>query len=308
MMTIIDDARGNLVSRLEELRDRIVEGQAHFLGTDLQEFKDRLTHMATRGAPRRNLDNMMKVDVFESVSTADAQLTGGMPEPLYRYEFLPGHAGPETGALPPRAFIGRLFDDVLDSVTDDENYRNKVTFDKNVFQKFIAVMFVNYATTDPMFYGTSREDYGVSSDKDMNDTPLYQAVARALRQLERGIEYSSISGAPAFTTPTAMPPAAPAAEDLSSLFRADGGEDYLSSLPHAGRTIEIPFGAPEQMLLEPLALLADAIRLLKHMDHPRAAELRAMIANSGQELFRGLQELQILSPLASDPITDALED
>ncbi|HEU4753397.1 MAG TPA: hypothetical protein VFU47_09845, partial [Armatimonadota bacterium] len=63
MMSIIADARGNLLRRLEELRDKIVSGQAHFLGTDLQEFKDRLQHMASRGAPRRNLDNMMKVDV-----------------------------------------------------------------------------------------------------------------------------------------------------------------------------------------------------------------------------------------------------
>jgi hypothetical protein len=304
MMAIIDDARGNLVRRLEELRDRIISGQAHFLGTDLQEFKDRLLHMTTRGAPRRNLDNMMKVDVFESVSEADASVTGGMPEPLYRFEFLSHHRGPETDALVPRQFIGRLFEDVLQSVRDDENYRNKSGFDKNVFQKFIAVMFVNYATTDPMFYGTSREDYGVSSDKDMNDTPLYQAVARALRQLERGIEYTA-GGAPAFTTPLATPPPA---EDLSSLFTEGAGEEFLTALPHAGHTVDIPFGAAERLLLEPLALLADAVRLLKHTDHPRATEIRAMTANAGQELFRGLQELQIISPLANDPIREALED
>ena len=53
------------------------------------------------------------------------------------------------------------------SVTSDSNYTGKYRFDREVFQKFIAVMFVNYATTHPMFYGTSREDYGVSSDKDM---------------------------------------------------------------------------------------------------------------------------------------------
>ena len=68
MMDIIKDARGNLVRRLKELRDKIVERQAHFLGTDLQEFKDHVYHMATKGTIRRTLDSMMKVDVFESVS------------------------------------------------------------------------------------------------------------------------------------------------------------------------------------------------------------------------------------------------
>ena len=67
------------------------------------------------------------------------------------------------------------------------NYAGKYRFDRDVFQKFIAVMFVNYATTDPMFYGTNRDDYGVSSDKDMQETPLYQAVSIALRHLEREI-------------------------------------------------------------------------------------------------------------------------
>src|SRR5215218_3285797 len=39
MMEIINDARGNLRRRLTELRDKIRSGQAHFLGTDLEEFK-----------------------------------------------------------------------------------------------------------------------------------------------------------------------------------------------------------------------------------------------------------------------------
>ena len=53
-----------------------------------------------------------------------------------------------------------------------------------VFQKFIALMFINYATTDPIFYGTNRADYGVSEEKEMDRTPLYIAVARELREIE----------------------------------------------------------------------------------------------------------------------------
>jgi hypothetical protein len=299
MMDIIKDARGNLVRRLEELRDRITAGQAHFLGTDLQEFKDHILHMINRGSIRRTLDNMMKVDVFESVSKAEAALRGGAPDPMYRYQLLSQHALSIVEPLPPRAFIGRLFDDVLDAVTDDENYQNKYTFDSLVFQKFIAVMFVNYATTDPMFYGTNPKDYGVSGDRDMQETPLYRAVATALRELERGVEFGMGT--------SASPP--PALDDLSGVFDLpQSEEDFLEALREAAHTVEIPFGAAERLLLQPLALLADAVRLLKTVDHARAPEIRAMAANAGQQIFRNLQELQIVSPLANDPVADALNE
>jgi hypothetical protein len=295
MMGIIADARGNLVRRLQELRDRIVSGQAHFLGTELQEFKDHVVHMATRGTIRRNLDNMMKVDVFESVSKAEMVAGAGMAEPMYRYEFLPQHPLAIVEKLPPRVFIGRLLDDVLDAVTTDSNYGGKYRFDKDVFQKFIAVMFVNYATTDPMFYGTSREDYGVSSEKDMQTTPLYQAVARALREIEREVRREP------------LPEGAQAEEeDLSSLFQQPvGAFDLIDALPEAGHTVDIPFGAAERMLEEPLTLLADAVRLLKNVDHPHAPEIRRMAATAGHQLFQSLQELKIISPLASDPLADS---
>ena len=77
-----------------------------------------------------------------------------------------------------------LFNDVIVSAHDDSNYRNKYQFDRNVFQKFIALMFVNYATTDPIFYGINRGDYGVSGDKDMDNTPLYVAIRRELMEIE----------------------------------------------------------------------------------------------------------------------------
>ena len=295
MMEIIADARSNLVRRIRELRDRLVEGQAHFLGTELQEFKDHVMHMATRGTIRRQLDSMMKVDVFESVCKADASRAGGSPDPMYRYEFLAQHSLAQVQNLPPRTFIGRLFDDVLDSVTNDANYLGKNVFDKEVFQKFIAVMFVNYATTDPLFYGTSRDDYGVSSDKDMTETPLYQAVATALRRLERGDEGLGPE------------PDAHAGPDLSSVFGDDSGDSFLQALQQAGHTVEIPFGV-EQTLLQPLTLLAEAVRLLKNVDHSHVPEIRAMACNAGQQIFRTLQELQILSPLASDPLEDTLGD
>lgn len=301
MMEIIADSRSNLIRRLQELRDRIVARQAHFLGTELQEFKDHVLHMVKRGTIRRQLDSMMKVDVFESVSNTESAATRGMPEPMYRYQFLPQHSLELIEILPPRPFIGRVFDDILDAVNDNGNYESKYTFDKHVFQKFIAVMFVNYATTDPLFYGTSRDDYAVSSDKDMSDTPLYQAVAAALRRLERERDLEDEEqGLPPVPTPEAG--------DLSHLFQDTAVErDMYQTLGHASHMVEIPFGAAERMLLEPLARIADALRLLQHSDNPRALEARRMAGAAGQQIFRGLQEMGIVSPLAQDPLEDLSE-
>jgi hypothetical protein len=244
------------------------------------------------------------VDVFDSVSQTEAKMRKQSSDPMYRYQFLPAHDLSLIRPLPPRVFIGRLFDDVLDAVHNDDNYAGKYTFDKNVFQKFIAVMFVNYATTDPMFYGTSREDYGVSSEKDMQETPLYQAVKSALQDLERGIEYRTGNTRGRVSTPDPVEETSFAGDDLSTLFGSDLSDDAFPTFDQSNRTVEIPFGA-ETRLIKPLTLLADVVRLLRHVEHPRAEEIRAMSVAAGKELFRNLQELSIVSPLASDPMDEA---
>jgi len=184
-MVMVIEARDTLCRRLSELRDRLARRQAHFLGTDLNEFKAYSIKLAQQGNIRRTLDNMMKLDVYESVAEMEAQEAGGAPEMMYHYEFRPENALETIQDLPPLAFVVRLFDDVLSAVLDESSYATKYTFDKHVFQKFIALMYVNYATTDPIFYGTNKADYGVSADKDMSDTPLYKAVSDALRAIEK---------------------------------------------------------------------------------------------------------------------------
>ena len=147
-----------------------------------------------------------ELDVFETVQHRGVDQRLLSPEFVYLYELLPENALDTIQEMPPRAFIGRVFQDLLTAVEDQENYKDRHTFDRNVFQKFIAVMFVNYATTDPVFYGTNKDDYGVSADKDMEQTPLYIAVGKALRIYER--EHGSL-----------MAPTAPAAADTAP---ADG--------------------------------------------------------------------------------------
>jgi hypothetical protein len=280
MMEIINDARGNLQRRLTELRDTVRTGQAHFLGTDLEEFTASVTHLVQRGTIRKTLDNMMKLDVFESVAVTEATMSGRADaEPMFHYELLPSHALHLIESLSPREFIARLFEDVLDAVNNDANYVNKYTFDRNVFQKFISVMFVNYATTDAMFYGTNRADYGVAQDKDMQDTPLYQAVAVALRTLEQ--EFA----------PTRRSP-----------------EERRPSVAQS-RTIDLPdFARTEQMLVQPFALIGEELQLLRRVDHPRSRECGEIITQATRRLFDQLRDLGIISPVAADPVDELLND
>lgn len=280
MMDIIDDARSNLRRRLTELRDKIASGQAHFLGTDLSEFKQYVTHLATKGTIRKNLDNMMKLDVFDSVSQVESG-GSGMGEPIYRYEPLPQFALELIEPLDAREFVARIFEDVLESVEDPLNYQGKYTFDKFVFQKFIAIMFVNYATTDPMFYGTNKDDYGVALDKEMQDTPLYRAVGEALRRLER--EFQPSEGGMLLET----------------------REEPVNSR----RTIELPnYPATEQLLVGSFTFIAEGVRVLRHVQHPQAAEAAEIIGRATKELFHQLRELGIISPIALDPVQNMLKD
>jgi hypothetical protein len=316
MMDIINDARSSLRRRLIELRDKLEIGQAHFLGTDLNEFKGAIVHLATKGNIRKTLDNMMKLDVFESVAIVEAEQTGGMPEAVYLFELLPHYSLEKLQPLPAREFIARVFDDVLESVDNDANYERKYTFDKNVFQKFIAVLFVNYATTDQMFYGTNKADYGVSADKEMQDTPLYRAVAVALRELEA--EYP----ADARQAPGAggvRPAAAPRPEPASAVTDwppspspadapfADLAPAFTSTPEAAPHTESPAWTHAEQTLMEPFMSIAEAMQLLRRLDHPRARECGEIIGLNARRLFRQLKTLGLISPVVADPL-DHLDD
>ena len=191
---IISDARRTLTHRLMELLERIIARRAHFLGTNLEEFKSSALDIMQRGFPRHSLDGMMKVNVFSSVARAEAQTrkrSGDVDEDsgedeataIYRYEFHNSDDFSRLSRLPGREFLLSLMADVLDSVLEDDNYKDKNAFDKNVFQGFIALIFTTYAATDSAFYGTHKDDYGVSRDKDMDDTPLYLAIGRELRRI-----------------------------------------------------------------------------------------------------------------------------
>lgn len=278
LLDIIDEARGSLTRRLVELRDRIADGRANFLGTDLAEFKGYALDIVDRGYPRRNLDAMMKLNVFGAVAEAEGHADGS--EPLYSYEFRDPSAVPRLSQLPPREFVACLFSDVLDAVSDDTNYTSRYAFDRNVFQKFIALMFVNYATTDPMFYGINKADYGVSADRDMDSTPLYVAVGHELRKLE----------------------ADRARAQRAALGLEEPLAEALPIRPESERLVQLPGTLiNEDVLLAPISTIcASAVRLTRSADH-ETAEIARIVLSEASHLVQELKRLNIVSPFAYDP-------
>jgi len=289
MMEIVNDARGNLLRRLNELRDKIRTNHAHFLGTDYNEFKALALDMVSRGYHRRNLDSMMKLNVFGSV--AEAEGYGDANDLLYHYEFCASTDMNQIVELPSREFIVALFNDVTVSVLNDGNYRTKYLFDRNVFQKFIAVMFINYATTDPIFYGINRSDYGVSGDKDMDSTPLYVAIRRELWDIEHRLraEDKSLFGTAETQEPGLFDPAA----GVQPIYLSP--EQLAAHLP-----IEL---VNEEVLLGPIHSLCSAASLLMRKNDPETQRFARLIMADAAKLIDELKRLGIISPQANNPGT-----
>jgi hypothetical protein len=274
LMDIIGEARDKLTARLSELRDRVADRSAHFLGTDLHEFRAYAMDMMRRGYPRRNLDSMMKLNVFASVAEQEPASNG--PEPLYFYAFRSACSGTEAVHGSARRFVAAMFDDILAGVTDDRCYASRHVFDRDVFQKFIAMMFVNYATTDPIFYGTHKADYGVSGDKAMDDTPLYVAVATQLREIEQGLRRD---------------------EDADLADRPDVGP------PMAAPTVELSdLASNEDLIVGPIASICAVAARLGRLHDREAVEMSRVILADSAMLVQELKARGILSAAAHDPV------
>jgi hypothetical protein len=320
MMEIVNDARGNLLRRLNELRDKIQSGHAHFLGTDYNEFKDYSLAMVHKGYPRRNLDSMMKLNVFSSVAEAEGHTdTANL---LYYFNYAYVDAA-DSARMDARSFIVSLFAEVIASVKDNGNYASKYMFDRNVFQKFIAVMFVNYATTDPKFYGINKKDYGVSADKDMDSTPLYVAIRKELTDIEQGYaregrvlvprktaeadSTQAISSLPAPTNVYDPNAPAPAVEFATSFdFQAGSGEE--GDEDHAGRVSfeQAANMLPQELvnvdvLLGPITSLCKAAHLLKRKADPETQRFATIVLADASKLVSELKRLGVIPEMANDP-------
>ena len=308
MKEIIDDARSNLVRRLNELRDRIAKNMAWFLGTDYDEFKEYSLAIVTKGYPRQNLDAMMKLNVFKSVAEAEGHVN--TDELTYFFEFQ-YHDFKQLSEQPAQVFIVSLFDEVLKSVTDDDNYKSKYLFDKFVFQKFIAVMFVNYATTDPMFYGINRRDYGVSGDRDMDDTPLYKAIARELREIEVKHHGGNLMASATFDQIPIVKPTSESSNepDFSTAAELPSGEESTHKPVEPAEHISFEQASSmlpgrlynDDILLGPITSLCSAAQLLRRKNDPETQRFARVILADASKLIQELKRLNTISPMANDP-------
>ena len=314
MMEIINDARSNLLRRIKELRNRLANNTAHFLGTDYNEFKGYALQMVEKGYPRRNLDSMMKLNVFTSVAETEGH--SNPHELLYYYEFGLPLTLAQGREMPAREFIVTLFDDVMHGVVNDDNYKSKYIFDRYVFQKFIAVMFVNYATTDPMFYGINKSDYGVSGDKEMDATPLYQAIRNELTEIEQRLRDSNDPIIASLDLPEIGSSSAPQS-GVPDFSKAAEFPDFSGATPHetpsflthehGGLTLEqasnlLPSElVNEDVLLGPLTQLCSAAKFLLHKEDPDTQKFASLILSDASKLVSELKRLNIVSPFANDP-------
>lgn len=321
---IISDARRTLIRRLMELLERLIARKAHFLGTDLDEFKSSALDVIHRGFPRHRLDHMMKVNVFSSVAEAEAaQATTSThaDQSLYRYEFHNTDDGARLAQLSGREFLLSLLADVLDSVMDEGNYGSKYLFDRNVFQQFIALIFITYSSTDSVFYGIHKDDYGVSRDKDMDRTPLYVAIGRELRRLTDMLPAShphspdsTAQNANALNTNAQMwadiaaglYSSADGAKPDDPASGADNGEarnGITEALPQPqqSRLEASRLLAHEEMLLGQIASICATAHQLRKRKTGDSSDLAQLILADAAHLVEMLKQINVISPLAYNP-------
>jgi hypothetical protein len=294
---IIADARRALARRLMELLERVLSGKAHFLGADTQKFKRCALELIQRGCSRHNLDAVMKVNVFTSVAEAALEAKdAGVDSTFYRYEFHNSEQAARLAELNGRDFMLSLYADVLDSVLDESNYLDKYTFDRYIFQPFIALLFTTYAATDPVFYGTHADDYGVCKGKDMQNTPLYRAVAQELLRIATLTE--EYSGAASHVLELTLP-VQPSIAELAyiNFERPNAAEDQ--TLPEMPRLPDAP--RSEDLLLGPLASICAIARHLRGQHPGETAELAQLILADASRVVQEMKRLNVLSPLAADP-------
>jgi hypothetical protein len=140
MLEVVFDARTNLIRRFQDLLDGIEANQVAY-HLDSEKIKQCVLALMKQGYPGRSLNKMIKLKAFDE------------GEMLY-YNWVPGLADLEVvRSMPEPQITMLLFVDMLERVQDKANFTDGTTFRLAVFQKYIAILFLCYASTDPMFYG-----------------------------------------------------------------------------------------------------------------------------------------------------------
>src|SRR5262249_27692189 len=79
------------------------------------------------------------------------------------------------------------------------------------------------------------------------------------------------------------------------------------ALPEAPALAGLTIPAADQTIIAPLTALAEAILMLRSVDHPRVAEASCVISRAGEALFTSLGGLSVVAPMAEDPFSHLLD-
>ena len=158
MDRIITDARGNLLRRLDVCRADPDQRLGAFISQYGPAFRRLFRTAATTGLPRRQLDHLMKVSVFEAVTANDSPGEGdGGIQSRFRYRLHSEQRNERIVELSPEVLIPYLLVDLAETVQEDRAYRDKAVFDRVVYQKYEALLYLFLAAEDPMFRSAAGE-------------------------------------------------------------------------------------------------------------------------------------------------------
>lgn len=134
------EARDNLTVRFKNLLENLQTSNTDYV-LNYETFKSGALQMMTRGYSGQNLNSMMKVTAFDENATQNFyELTD-----LSQRELIPQMSGHQVAVL--------LLNDILHGIEDKDSYTDERQFNHRVFQKYLTILFLIYACTNPIFYG-----------------------------------------------------------------------------------------------------------------------------------------------------------
>lgn len=135
MRRIVDDSRSGLLRHFDAMC-----AHAEQSPIDFRPLRDALLELLRTGMDRDTFGTLMKARFPEGA------------DPVYRYE-LPGMPLQELEALSPRDLLRLVFRDLRSQIVAEPHYQGLPVFDRAIYQKYLALMFANYAAGDPLFAG-----------------------------------------------------------------------------------------------------------------------------------------------------------
>lgn len=139
MRALIEDARIRLIHRLQEIDRRVSDGQTGYSDHDLLGFRQAMMDVIRRGVRFGRLDSSIY-----GPEASSADLSGA-----FRYSLPPRHPHDNPCNDAPTALVRRIIVDLVDELSAEDNLASGEQFDRCVFHKFKALLFVCFMVESP---------------------------------------------------------------------------------------------------------------------------------------------------------------